>query len=113
MAWEQSGDRFLESDVVKWTEAIWPTRKTRKRARPWGEQEVTAQIIDQDGDYIELKVLKAVISQNHIGSDLRPYKVGTIFKKKRQTILRGKPERLRWSEEDVRAALTKEFYDRI
>ncbi|MDE1152217.1 MAG: hypothetical protein PW788_06720 [Micavibrio sp.] len=105
MTWEQTKDRFLESDVVKWKEAIWSSRRTRKKTRPWGAQEITGQIVKQDGEYTHIIVLKSAIVENNIGTDLMPHKVGTTLIKKHATILRGNPERLHWSEEDVRAAL--------
>ena len=105
MAWTQS-DEFVESDVVEWTEAIWPPNhsRRRKKSRPWGKQKVTAQITAINGDFIKLAVLKSEITENIIGSELKPYKVGTALIKKRNTLLRGDAHRLHWSEEDVRTA---------
>lgn len=109
MAWTQSGE-FVESDVVEWTEAIWPPNhsRRRKKSRPWGKQKVTAQITAVDGDFVKLTVLRSSIIENIIGSELKPHKVGTTITKKRQTLMRGEPERLLWSEEDVRMALMAE-----
>lgn len=105
MGWEQSKE-FVESDVLEWVEAIWsPSKSRKKKSRPWGKQKVIAQIASIDGDFVKLTVLKASVIENIIGSELRPHKVGTTITKKRQTLLRGNPERLHWSEEDVRAAL--------
>jgi len=115
MAWTQSGE-FVESDVVEWTEAIWPPSHSRRRnerrggrgraaPRPWGKQKITAQIAAVDGDFVKLTVLRSAIVENIIGSELKPHKVGTTITKKRATLLRGEPERLLWSEEDVRNAL--------
>ncbi|MBW7909897.1 MAG: hypothetical protein H3C49_01300 [Alphaproteobacteria bacterium] len=106
MTWEKSGE-FVESDVVEWTEAIWPPNhsRRRKKSRPWGKQKVTAQITAVDGDFVKLTILRSAIVENIIGSELKPHKVGTTITKKRQTLLRGEPERLLWSEEDVRKAL--------
>ena len=107
MVWEKSQGDFLESDVVEWVEAIWSPNKTRRRrkSRPWGKQKVVAQIASVEGDFVKLTVLKADVIENIIGSTLRPHKVGTTIVKKRSTLLRGNPERLHWSEEDVRSAL--------
>ena len=107
MTWEKSGGDFVESDVVEWTEAIWPPShsRRRKKSRPWGKQKIVAQIAQIEGDFVKLTVLKASVIENLIGSDLRPHKVGTTITKKRPTLLRGNPERLLWSEEDVRVAL--------
>lgn len=118
MTWEKSGE-FVESDVVEWTEAIWPPNHSRRRnerrggrgraaPRPWGKQKVTAQITAVDGDFVKLTILKSEITENIIGSELKPHKVGTTITKKRQTLQRGEPERLLWSEEDVRKALLSE-----
>lgn len=106
MAWTQS-DEFVESDVVEWTEAIWPPShsRRRKKSRPWGKQKVTAQITAMDGEFVKLTILRSSIVENIIGSELKPHKVGLVITKKRQTLMRGEPERLLWSEEDVRSAL--------
>ena len=106
MAWTQSGE-FVESDVVEWTEAIWPPShsRRRKKSRPWGKQKIVAQIAHIEGDFLKLTILKSAITENLIGSDLKPHKVGSTITKKRSTLLRGDPERLLWSEEDVRVAL--------
>jgi len=108
MVWEKSGGDFVESDVVEWAEAIWPPSthsRRRKQSRPWGKQKIVAQIAHIDGNFVKLTVLKASIIENLIGSELKPHKVGATITKKRPTLLRGNPERLIWSEEDVRAAL--------
>lgn len=106
MTWEQAKGEFVESDVVEWVEAIWSPNKFKKRkSRPWGKQKVVAQIASIEGDFVKLTVLKAAVIENIIGSELRPHKVGTTIIKKRSTLVRGNPERLHWSEEDVRAAL--------
>ena len=106
MTWTQSGE-FVESDVVEWTEAIWPPNHSRRRSKPrtWGKQKVTAQITAIDGEFIKLTILKSEIIENIIGSELKPCKVGTTITKKRATLLSGDPHRLHWSEEEVRAAL--------
>lgn len=110
MAWQES-DGFVEGDVVKWSEAIWSPNNSRRRKnankKPWGKQEVTAQVVGMDGDFVTLKVLKAKITESNVGTVLIPHKVGATIKKKRQTLLKGQPERLLWSEEEVRAALVK------
>lgn len=111
MAWTKQEGEFVESDVVEWTEAIWPPShsRRRKKSRPWGKQKIIAQIAHIEGDFVKLTVLKASVIENIIGSELRPHKVGSTITKKRPTLLRGEPERLLWSEEDVRAALLNQI----
>lgn len=103
MKWTQS-DEFVVSDVIEWTETIWPPRnpRSRKKPKPRGKQKVTAQITEIEVEYIKLTVLKSEIAENAIGSELKPHKVGSAITKKKDTILKGAPQRLHWSEEDVR-----------
>ena len=104
MTWEKSTKEFVVSDVIEWTETIWPSRnpRSRKKPRPCGKQKVTAQITEIDAEYIKLTVLKSEIIENTIGSELKPHKVGSAITKKKDTILKGESQRLHWSEEDVR-----------
>jgi hypothetical protein len=112
MTWEHDPRQFLEADVIEWTEAIWPpSTSRRKKRRPWGKQTVIGQITKIEGDLVVVLVLKARITENNFSSELRPHKVGTTIKKKLQTLLKGDPERLHWSEEDVRAMLAAELAD--
>ncbi len=87
MTWEQS-DSFVISDVIEWTEAIWPRRTARgrkstarrvwkSRAAPVGQQKVIAQITEIDGDFIKLTVLKSELLENTVAKALVPHKVGT------------------------------------
>lgn len=106
MEWEQAQGEFVESDVLEWIEGIWPRNNyRRKKSKPWGKQKVTAQLVGVEGEFLKLVVLKAVIVENIVGSELKPHKTGTTINKKKATLLRSNPERLHWSEEDVRAAL--------
>ncbi|MFN3701796.1 MAG: hypothetical protein ACK4VI_09810 [Alphaproteobacteria bacterium] len=52
-----------------------------KKSRPWGKQKVTAQITAVDGDFVKLIILRSSITENIIGSELKPHKVGTIITK--------------------------------
>lgn len=105
MTWEKAG-QFVESDVIEWEEPIWSPNKFKKgKSKPWGKQKVVGQIVQADGDFMKLVVLKSAVTENKIGSDLRPHKVGTTITKKRQSLFKGHAERLHWSEEEVRAAL--------
>ena len=107
MTWEQAG-QFVESDVIEWTEAIWPPktgRRQRTKPRPVGKQKVIAQIASIEGDFIKLTVLKSELLENESIKPIYPHKPGSTITKKRATLSRGEPQRLHWSEEDVRLAL--------
>jgi hypothetical protein len=105
--WDSAVGELVLSDVIEWTETIWPVRKPRRKQRPkpLGKQKVTGQITGIEEDFITLIILKAEITDNPHRADIKPHQVGTAITKKKQTILKGEPQRLRWSEEDVRTAL--------
>jgi hypothetical protein len=105
--WDSTVGELVISDVIEWTETIWSARKTRRKQKPkpLGKQKVTGQITEIEGEFITLIILKAEITDNPHRADIRPHQVGTIIIKKQQTILKGEPQRLHWSEEDVRNAL--------
>ena len=67
--------------------------KEREQKLPWGKQEVTAQVVGMDNDFLTLKILRSKIAESNVGTELIPHKVGATIKKKRQTLLKGQPER--------------------
>ena len=105
--WDNTVGELVISDVIEWTETIWPARKPRRKSKPkpLGKQKVTGQITGIEGDFIALIILKAEITDNPHRADIRPHQTGTAITKKQQTILKGDPQRLHWSEEDVRSTL--------
>lgn len=105
--WDSAVGELVISDVIEWTETIWPARKPRRKSkpRPLGKQKVTGQITGIEGDFITLIIIKAEITDNPHRADIKPHPVGMAITKKKQTILKGAPQRLHWSEEDVRSAL--------
>ena len=107
--WESAVGVLVVSDVIEWTETIWPARKPRRKSKPkpLGKQNVTGQITGIEGEFITLTILKAEITDNPHRTDIKAHQVGTVITKKRQTILKGEPQRLHWSEEDVRETLLK------
>ena len=108
--WGSEVGELVLSDVIEWTETIWPARKPRRKSKPKpiGKQKVTGQITKIEEDFITFVVLKADIIDNPHRADIKPHTVGTALTKKKQTILKGEPHRLHWSEEDVRATLLVE-----
>lgn len=108
--WDSAVGELVLSDVIEWTETIWPARKPRRKQKPkpLGKQKVTGQITGIEGDFVTFTVLKAEMTDNPHRADIKPHTVGTALTKKKQTILKGEPHRLHWSEEDVRAALLAE-----
>jgi hypothetical protein len=108
--WESTVGELVVSDVIEWTETIWPARKPRRKSkpRPLGKQKVTGQITGIEGDFVTFTILRSAITENPDRADIKPHPVGVALTKKRQTILKGDPQRLHWSEEEVRGTLLAE-----
>jgi hypothetical protein len=106
--WESTVRELVISDVIEWTETIWPARKPRRKSKPMplGKQKITGQITGIEGEFVTLTILKSEITDNLHRADIRPPPVGAAITKKKQTILNGEPQRLHWSEEDVRLTVT-------
>ena len=111
--WIECGSAFTVGDVVRWTEAIWMEQKRRSRKKKpskIGERRITAAVLELDSrDYVRLSVIKEDILSNTYGMPLKPLKKDQVIVKKRGTIARGKPERLKWTDETVRAIEVSRF----
>lgn len=111
--WSKDVSRLAVSDLIRWTDAIWPERKRRRKKTkvfPHGEQRVTAQLLELDSrEYVRLQVIKAEIVKNDHGLPLKTFKKDEIIVKKRATIQRGSPERLVWLYECDRSREISEF----
>jgi hypothetical protein len=109
--WIPCGERFIPGDVVRWNQAYWPpTRRSTKKRKPWGEHRVTAQVLELDTrDFVRLCVIDDEITENPDKMPMKLFKKGEVIVKKRATIARGKAERLKWTEETVRAIEVSKF----
>jgi hypothetical protein len=77
---------------------------------PLGEHRITAEVLELDSrDYVRLSVLKDEIVKNIHGMPLTLLKKGEVIARKRATIARGKAERLKWTDEAVRAVEVSKF----
>lgn len=112
--WVAVGGGFIQGDVIRWKEGDWVRRGTRGRGRSVlvGERAVTAEVLqaaDRDG-WVRLKVVACVVGETRIHRKVvMTLKAGTEMKRAYKTIVRGKPERLLWSDESVRASLASKF----
>jgi len=115
--WLTDVSRIAVGDVLRWTEPIWPELKRRRKrgkhkAPPNGEQRVTAQVLELDGrEYVHLEVMKAVVVSNKYDVPLKTFKEHEKFWRKREKIDRGKPERLKRSDESARAITVSRFFE--
>ncbi|MFA5911081.1 MAG: hypothetical protein WC815_20090 [Vicinamibacterales bacterium] len=109
--WIPCGGNFIEADVIRWKEAAWEKRRRRRgRAVNAGERMVVAEVLRDGGDgWVELLVRSNAILSEKKGWLLKPLPKDTQVRRRRRTIERGSPERLLWSDESARAALSSKF----
>src|SRR6185437_9379276 len=101
--WVKWDGRLAVSDVLRWTQAIWPEKK-RRGQRPLGERRVTAEVLEIDArGYIRLSVMADEIIKNEHGMPLKTLRRGEIIVRKKATIGRGSPERKKWDDEAHRS----------
>jgi hypothetical protein len=111
--WIPVGDGFIEADVIRWKEPVFRNRHYGKAARV-GERLVTAEVLreaDQDG-WVYLLVRGSEALSANIGwslSDVLLAPRDTEARRRLKTIVRGKAERLTWSDESARAVVTSQF----
>lgn len=112
--WVSVGDNFIAADVVRWKEAVFKARRSKKgRAVKLGERLVIAEVLRDEAGWVyllvrgcELVSVKTGWLDRHV--PLLP--TGTETKRKRKTIARGNAEWLLWSDESARALLASRFF---
>jgi len=101
--WLPCGGGFIEADVIRWTEAVWH-KSRRGRATKAGERQVTAEVIGDAEGWVQLLVRDCrPLGHEPLAGTLLT--AGSETRRKRQTIEKGRPERLLWSDEAARASL--------
>ena len=112
--WIPCGGGFMEADVIRWKEAVWEKRSRRRHGRAVnaGERMVVAEVISDKDGWVELLVRGCTIVSEKPGWLLKPLPTKLATRRRRQTIERGNPERLLWSDESARAGLNSMFLGR-
>ncbi len=104
--WVRCGSGFIEADVIRWTEGIWrKARRNRGRAVNVGERMVIAEVIRDDGEWVDLLVRDCTVAKEIPGTQNPLLAKHAEARRKKHTIAKGNPERLLWSDETVRALL--------
>jgi hypothetical protein len=110
--WIPTGDQFIEADVIRWTEGVFRPRRGKGRAAKLGERLLVAEVLRQDSEWVYLLVRHCEVVSVMTGRLERQVPLlhnGTETKRKRNTIARGKAERLLWSDENVRSMIASKF----
>ena len=111
--WIPIAQGFIHADVIRWEEAVY-SRPNRRggRARSIGTRRVTAEVIegaDADGWVLLLVRQCEILSETAIGHVVEEYKNGKELRRSSATIIKGKPQRLLWSDETARDLVASEF----
>jgi hypothetical protein len=105
-------DGFIAADVIRWKEGVYSRRRSSKAKAPrLGDRLVTAEVLkgpDSDG-WVRLLVRKCEIISELSTRKPLSLPANTEIKRARRTIMRGKPERLLWSDESARVAVASKF----
>lgn len=108
--WVPCGSGFIEADVIRWTEGEWRRpRRRRGRAVNIGDRVVIAEVIRDEGGWVDLLVRDCTILSEKFGLKVLPLAKNAPVRRKRHTVEKGKPERLLWSDESARALLASKF----
>ena len=114
--WIPCGTGFIAADVIRWHEGIWERRGPRgRRAMKIGDRLVIAEVLtepDEEGWVVMLVwscEIIGEISGVKAGRRNHRLKKESTIKRKWATIRRGRPERMPWSDESVRATLASKF----
>ncbi|WP_156397254.1 MULTISPECIES: hypothetical protein [unclassified Sphingomonas] len=102
---------FIAADVVRWTEGVFDRRRKGKKAMRIGERLMIGEVLDRSDDgWVRLLILGSTITKDEIyGKAIPPMKPGVQLRRGVSTLSRGKPERLKWSDESARDAVLGKF----
>lgn len=104
--WLECADGFIQADVIRWREGIWQRRGPKgARAIKLGDREVIAEVLDgpDEEGWVTLLVRDCRILTPHVKDG--HIKAEEQVRRKADTIRRGKPSRLRWSDETARGLI--------
>lgn len=104
--WVSCGSSFIKADVIRWNEGVWQQpRRKRGRVLNIGDWVLIAEVIRDDGGWVDLLIRDCTITSEKPGRKVLPLAKNLEIRRKRHTIEKGKPERLLWTDETVRALL--------
>ena len=110
--WIPTGEHFIEADVIRWKEGVFLPRRGKGRAPKLGDRVVSAEVLQEDAEWVHLLVRNCdlcSVKRGRLEREVPLLNRGEEIKRKRRTIVRSKPERLTWSDESARALLASRF----
>jgi hypothetical protein len=109
--WVSAADGFIETDVIRWMEAVFSRRKAKRgKALRIGKRHVTAQVASDRHGWVELEIISCkIIADEAVGHTVEALKPTAKIQRSKKTIMRGRPERLLWSDISARAIVASRF----
>jgi hypothetical protein len=109
--WQKGNGAFITGDVIRWREAVWKNQpRGRRKPVKLGERRVTGEVKGDDAKgFLRVLVLKCEMLDSQFSGELKPLAEGGIIRRKPDTIRKGEPERLVWSDESARAVVASRF----
>lgn len=103
-------DGFIVADVIRWRDTVYARRGSKKsKPRIIGHQLIVAEVIGKiEADrktWVQLLVRQCETLDELTIKKLVPIALGSEIKRALNTVMRAKPERLSWSDEDARACV--------
>lgn len=101
----------IHADVVRWTEPVFYYPKS-KRSKPKriGSREITAEVLKVEGEWAVLLVADCKKITEDTLRDVEILKPKVEIKRKMPTLMRNKPERMAWSDEDARKEVISSLF---
>jgi hypothetical protein len=110
--WIPCSSGFIEADVIRWNEGVWQKpRRRRGRAVNIGDRVIIAEVLRDEGGWLDLLIRGCTVASEKTGCKVSTLATNLEIRRKRHTIEKGKPERLLWSDETVRAELVSKFLE--
>lgn len=110
--WISIAGGFSEADVIRWREAIYERRGSRGKSLRVGKRLVIAEVLkaaDNTG-WVHLRIQRCDVVSEVQGRTVRAMtQIGSNTNRKLRTIMRGKPDRLLWTDESARAIVASKF----
>ena len=108
--WVPCGNGFIEADVIRWSEGVWQEpQHSWNRAVHIGDRVVIAEVLRDHGEWVKLLVRDCIVTSETTGHHVAPLAKNAAVRRTRETIVKGNPERLLWSDESARAFLVSRF----
>lgn len=105
-----AAENIIRADVIRWTEGVFSRRGRSKKSLRVGERQVVAEVLKRTDDgWLMLLIRRCTITRDEFaGSSVPTLELESEVRRAFKTVLRGKPERLLWSDESARDSIIRQ-----